>query len=66
MAYTVGEIKVAAYNRTEKPDFDYNERNLFICLAYCYDCFRAGYDKDVCERLMKNYIEFFENAKIRG
>lgn len=65
MGYTVNQIKVLAYNCDEQKDFTAAEKNLFVGLAYCYECFRAGYDKQECEELMQNYINFFEHSKIR-
>ena len=65
MAYTISEIKILAYNCEEKPDFTAAEKNLFCGLAYCYECFRAGYNKEECEKLMQNYINFYENSRLR-
>lgn len=65
MAYTVNQIKVLAYNWEEQKDFTVQEKDLFCGLAYCYECFRAGYDKEECEELMHTYINFFERSKLR-
>ena len=65
MAYSLSEIKILAYNCEEKADFTEAERNLFIGLAYCYECYRAGHDKKVCENMMENYIRFYELSKLR-
>lgn len=59
MGYTVDQIKVFAYNRDEKEDFDIFEKNLFLGLSYCYDCFKAGYSKEQCQKLMNEYIFIF-------
>lgn len=65
MAYTVGQIKVLAFNRDEKSDFSIQERNLFLGIAYCYDWFRLHpEDKDDCESLMKEYLTFFERSQL--
>lgn len=67
MAYTVDQIKVAAYNRSEKPDFTITERNLFLGLAYCYDWFKLHpEDKDDCAELMEKYVQFFSWATEKG
>lgn len=65
MGYTVNQIKVLAYNCDEQKDFTAAEKNLFVGLAYCYECFRAGYDKQECEDLMQNYITFYNNSRLR-
>lgn len=60
MSYEIKDIKVLAYNRDFKDDFTVAERNLYTGLAYCYDWFRLHpEDKEVCENLMKEYIEFY-------
>ena len=64
MAYSLSEIKIFAYNCDEKPDFTEAERNLFIGLAFCYECYRSGHDKKVCESLMENYIRFYKYSQI--
>lgn len=65
MPYTLGEIKIAAYNRDEKPDYSVEERNLFLGLAYCYDAFRAGYPKEDCDKLSQTYIQFYERSRLK-
>ena len=61
MSYTVGELKVAAYNRKEPPKMNVQERNLYLGLAYCYDWFKEHpEDRSDCEELMAHYIKFFE------
>lgn len=61
--HTLGQLKVFAYNREEQADFTDTERNVFLGLRYCYDCFRAGYDLEECEEIMKPYIEYYEKAQ---
>lgn len=65
MSYTVGKLKVAAYNRKEPEDMTIQERNLYLGLAYCYDWFKLhpGQQKE-CKELMDNYINFFELQQI--
>ena len=65
MAYTVNQIKVLAFNNEHKDDFTIAEHSLFLGLAYCYECFRAGYEQTDCERLMKEYVGYFENYASR-
>lgn len=66
MSYTVGELKIAAYNRQEPQNMTVQERNLYIGLSYCYDWFKSNPDdKADCEELMRNYIQFFENHQLR-
>ena len=57
--YSLSEIKVAAYNHTELPDMNPRQAALWQGLAYAYDCFRHGYPKEDCEKLMVDYIHFF-------
>ena len=53
-----------AYNFDEKEDFTGPEYNLFLGLAYAYEWYRTNPDdKEDCEKLMKNYIEFYEMTK---
>lgn len=59
MSYSLSEIKIAAYNWTELPDMTQRQRALWMGLGYCYDCFRTGEPKEVCEELMKKYIKLF-------
>lgn len=64
MAYTVGQIKLLAYNCEERDDFTIPEFNLFCGLAYAYEWYRANpEDKDECQKMMENYINFFVNVK---
>lgn len=60
MAYEVNQVKVFAYNKEVREDFTAEEMTLYNGLKYCYDCFRLGYDKEECAKLMDDYIEFFE------
>lgn len=66
MSYTVGELKVAAYNRKEPENMTIFERDLYCGLTYCYDWFKLhpGEQKE-CKELMQNYIQFFENHQMR-
>lgn len=59
MAYSLAEIKVAAYNYEELTDMSQEERSLWMGLAYCYEAFRAGEDKKACDELAKTYIRLF-------
>ena len=66
MSYTIGQLKVAAYNRQEPQNMTIQEKDLYLGLAYCYDWFRAyPYDRKDCEELMKQYIQYFENHQLR-
>lgn len=60
MAYEVNQIKIFAYNKEAQKDFTAEEMTLYNELKYCYDCFRLGYDREECAKLMEDYIEFFE------
>ena len=61
MSYTVGEIKVAAYNWTELPNMTVEERYLWQGLGYCYEAYRAEpEEKPFLDKLSKDYIETFE------
>lgn len=65
MSYTVGELKVAAYNRKEPQNMTVQERNLYLGLSYCYDWFKNNPDdKADCEELMQNYIDFYNMQKL--
>lgn len=67
MAYSVDQIKVAAFNRDDKPDFTHTEHNLYLGIAYCYDWYRLHpEDKDNCIKLMNKYIQFFNWATEKG
>ncbi len=57
--YTLSQIKVAAYNFTELPDMTQRQKALWLGLAYCYDCYRAGEPKEICNKLADTYIKFF-------
>lgn len=59
MSYSLPALKVAAYNFTEPPDMTWEERMLWMGLAYCYECFRAGEDKQICDELAQTYIRLF-------
>ena len=63
MAYTINQIKVFAYNCDEKDDFTISEFNLFCGIAYAYEWYRANPDdKDQCQKLIENYIDFYTNV----
>lgn len=67
MPYTIGEIKVHAYNFAERQDYTVNERNLFLGLAYCYQWFKLyPEDKDDCMKLMNEYIDWFNRFGMKG
>ncbi len=55
----VETIKRHAFWRIPIPGMNAAQERLYKCLAYCYDCLRAGYDKDICKRLADNYIAFY-------
>ena len=60
MSYTLSEIKIAAYNWTELADMTQDEHHLWYCLGYCYEWYRAHpEDKDDCDELAQEYINFF-------
>lgn len=59
MAYSLAEIKIAAYNYEELENMSQEERHLWMGLAWCYECFRAGEDKALCDALAQNYIKLF-------
>ena len=66
MSYTVGQLKVAAYNRQEPQNMSIQEKNLYLGLAYCYDWFRmCPDDRKDCEELLEIYSWFFENHQLR-
>lgn len=66
MSYTVGQIKVAAYNRTELDNMTIQEQHLWFGLAYCYDWYRMyPHDSKACKELMQKYIQFFENQQLK-
>lgn len=58
--YTIPEIKVAAYNWTELPHMTQAERTLWQGLGWCYECYRNGEDKTVCDKQAQEYIRLFE------
>ena len=61
MAYTIDQIKVHAYNYTEKMDYTDAERDLFSGIAYCYEWYRAHpEDKKACEDRMNFYIDWYK------
>lgn len=59
MAYSLEEIKKAAYNWTEPKGMTRDERCLWQGLGYTYECFRAGHDKKTCQELADLYIRLF-------
>lgn len=62
MAYTIDQIKVHAYNYTEKMNYTDAERDLFTGIAYCYEWYRAHpEDKQACEDRMKFYIDWYKH-----
>ena len=65
MAYTLNDIKLAAYNRKELPNMLPNEAALWQGLAYCYDWHRC-YPEDQaeeCKMLADDYIDFYWNKQ---
>lgn len=61
MAYTLNEIKLAAYNQKELPGLRPNELALWQGLAYCYDWNRTypGDQMSECKALADQYIDFY-------
>lgn len=60
MSYSISEIKVAAYNWTELPWTDDDERRLWYSLGFWYEEYRAGREsKEKCEEAVNGYIEHF-------
>ena len=64
MNYSLSEIKIAAYNFQEPPGLSPRQRALWLGIAYCYDCFRAGEPQEACEALMEQFIKIFENKDV--
>lgn len=63
MAYSISQIKLAAYNWKELPQMTHAERQLWQGLGYCYEWYRSHNDeKDQCDALAKHYIEAFEKG----
>ena len=62
MAYTLNDIKLAAYNRKELPNMFPNEAALWQGLAYCYDWNRYHPDEQT-EELAEDYIDFYWNKQ---
>ena len=65
MAYTLNDIKLAAYNHKELPNMKPNEAALWQGLAYCYDWHRC-YPEDQteeCKMLADDYIDFYWNKQ---
>ena len=60
MPYTINQIKVFAYNRKEQSDFSDAEGILFRGLRYCYDCHRAGYEKEDIEPIMNGFLRYYD------
>lgn len=66
MAYTITDIKLDAYNYTERPDYTQDEKKLFYELAYCYEWYRAHpEDKEACMERMEFYINWYKNFTLR-
>ena len=66
MPYTISEIKVHAYNYTEKMDYTPEERKLFYEIAYCYEWYRCHpEDKTACMERMEYYIAWYEWARMK-
>ncbi len=67
MAYTTNEIKIAAYNQTEPPGMDANERAFWIGMSYCYEWFRQHPKEQMqeCKALARQYAEIFESGIFR-
>ena len=64
---TLAEIKLAAYNWTEPPNMDVEERFLWEGLGYCYEWYRSHpEDKDECDKLAQNYIKHYYLRKMVG
>lgn len=62
MSYSVKDIKLAAYNWEEPPNMTVAERNLWMGLGYAYECYRSGYNKEICDDIAKNYVDTFEKG----
>ena len=65
MAYTLNDIKLAAYNHKELPNMKPNEAALWQGLAYCYD-WHWYYPEDQteeCKMLVDDYIDFYWNKQ---
>ena len=62
--YSISQIKMFAYNNQPPEDLTWTENNLYCGLAYCYEWFRSHpEDKVECEKLMDNYINWYEVMK---
>ena len=59
MAYTLKQIKSAAYAGDDLIDPTIDEKNMWKYLRYCYDLFRGGEEKDLCEYMMQSFIAQF-------
>ena len=61
MAYTLNEIKIAAYNLTELPDLTPRQRALWEGLAFCYEWHRLhpGEFEETNKALAQSYIHLF-------
>ena len=61
---TITEIKLAAYNWTEPPEMDADERRLWYSIGFWYEEFRAGREsKEACEAAVNGLIEHFARVK---
>ena len=66
MSYTIAEIKVAAFNWTELPDMDIEERALWESLGYWYEQYRANPDsRKECEDAANGYIDLFLRIQLQ-
>lgn len=63
--YSLAEIKLAAYNWQELPNMTVEEKNLWQGLGYCYECYRNGESKEVCDRMAQQYIKLIGRNLIR-
>lgn len=62
MSYELKDIKVAAYNWQELPNMTQAERSLWQGLGYAYECYRCGYEKEICDDLAKHYVDMFQKG----
>lgn len=61
MAYTVPEIKTAAYKWEHLPDMTVAEKELWMGLAYCYEWYRSHpEEKNECNNLANLYLRMYE------
>lgn len=60
MSYSISEIKLAAYNWTEPPNMDDDERRLWYSIGFWYEEYRSGREsKEECEKAVNGYIQHF-------